>query len=146
MIIFRLLLVLTGIFLLYIIGKPFVNTLQDRFVGGSAEGIVIGFRGKGASKAILMDGDGAYKQKKKARRPVFRYPRSEGSIDSVTVFSTSTSFFTFLNFELGEKVTVVYPKNKVESGHIWSTTLLATDMVLVLFSFFMIYLAFKKSF
>lgn len=144
--IFRILLVAGGLLLLFIIGKPVMNTFINKIAGQSVEGVVIGFRGKGSSKAILESGDGKYKHKKKARRPVVKYTKVPGSLDSLVLFSKSTALFAFLNFEKGDVVEVVFSKNNKGDASIWSLRTMFTDLILVGFCFFMIWLGFKKSF
>jgi len=136
--IFRILLVIGGFILLYIIGKPMVETIQYRFGGEHIEGRVIGFRGKGTSTTVFDENTGKSGKKHRARRPVYRYPAASGSLDSLDGYAKSTIIFPWLNFELNEKVTVVFDKADPSKSHIFSLGIFFTDTLLILLSLYMV--------
>ncbi len=141
-IIFRILLIFGGLILLYITGKPLFEKVKFIITGESVEGRIIGFRGKGNSTAILERNTGRRNGKRTALRPVFRYPVIEGSIDSLDGRSSSGVLFSMANFELNDKVTVVFSKNHPENAYIFSKGIIFTDILLVLLSIFMMRMGF----
>lgn len=142
--IFRVLFVVGGIILLYIVGKPFVEKWQFKFSGEHKEGIVIGFRGRGASKSILTENIGKSNGKSRSRRPVYRFPIAQNSLDSITAFSSSTVLIPWFNYRIGEKVTVVHRKGRPNLSHIFSFGIVITDMLMIFISLLMIYIGFYK--
>ncbi|MFM2392342.1 MAG: hypothetical protein RLZZ546_319 [Bacteroidota bacterium] len=142
--IFRVLLVISGVILLYIIGKPFKEKIAYYISGEKVEGRIIGFRGRGSSHAILEEDSGVRKGKRKARRPVFKYPIHKESLDSIVGFSNTGIMVTFFNFHINEKVTVVKSKTNNEDAYLFSVGILFTDFLLLLLCCFMIYLGIVK--
>ena len=136
--IFRILLVIGGFILIYIIGKPMVETIQYRFAGEHIDGRVIGFRGRGTSTSVFDENTGKSGNKHRSRRPVYRYPAASGSLDSLDGYAKSTIIFPWLNFELNEKVTVVFDKNDPSKSHIFSPGIFFTDTLLLLLSLYMV--------
>lgn len=143
--IFRILLVLGGCLLAYIIGKPALETLQYRFSGQHVEGRIIGFRGRGTSTTIFEENAGKSGRKTRSRRAVYRYPTSEGSLDSLDGYSKSVILLPWLNFELNEKVSVVFPLKEPDNSHIFSIGCMLSDVVLLLLCLFMIKLGVTRS-
>jgi hypothetical protein len=141
---FRILLVAGGLILIYIIGKPVVETIQYRVQGSVVQGKVIGFRGSRTSKTIFEDNTATYRKKHRPRRPVFRYPRSAGSIDSIDGYATTTIMVPWLNFDLGENITVVMSKNDASKAHIYSYGIFFTNVLLLFFCSYMIKLGFTR--
>jgi len=142
--IFRILLVIGGFILIYIIGKPMVETIQYRFAGEHIDGRVIGFRGRGTSTSVFDENTGKSGNKHRSRRPVYRYPAASGSLDSLDGYAKSTIIFPWLNFELNEKVTVVFDKNDPSKSHIFSLGIFFTDTLLLLLSLYMVKLGVTK--
>jgi len=142
--IFRILLVIGGFILIYIIGKPMVETIQYRFGGEHIDGRVIGFRGRGTSTSVFDENTGKSGNKHRSRRPVYRYPAASGSLDSLDGYAKSTIIFPWLNFELNEKVTVVFDKNDPSKSHIFSPGIFFTDTLLLLLSLYMVKLGVTK--
>ncbi len=142
--IFRILLVIGGFILIYIIRKPMVETIQYRFAGEHIDGRVIGFRGRGTSTSVFDENTGKSGNKHRSRRPVYRYPAASGSLDSLDGYAKSTIIFPWLNFELNEKVTVVFDKNDPSKSHIFSLGIFFTDTLLLLLSLYMVKLGVTK--
>jgi Protein of unknown function (DUF3592) len=136
--IFRILLVVGGFILMYIIGKPVVETIQYRAVGEHSEGRIIGFRGRGSSTSVFDENTGKSGSKHRSRRPVYRYPVTEGSLDSLDGYSKSTIIIPWMNFELNEKVTVVFDKSEPSKSHIFSMGIIFTDTLLLLLCLYMV--------
>lgn len=120
---------------MYIVGKPMTETIYNKFSGSVVEGRIIGFRGKGTSTAVLEQN---YGKKYKARRPVYRYPATMGSLDSLDGFSSSGILLPWLNFNLNDKVTVVFPENEPQKSHIYSIGIFFSDLVLLLLCLYMV--------
>ncbi|MBK7634000.1 MAG: DUF3592 domain-containing protein [Saprospiraceae bacterium] len=142
---FRILLIAGGFVLIYIIGKPMVETIQYQLDGNKVKGIVIGFRGSKSSKSIFEDNTTKVGKKYKARRPVYRYPKVAGSLDSLQGYATSTIILPWMNFELHEEVNVVMDKNDPSQSHIFSKGIFFTDCILILLSLYMVKLGIRKS-
>lgn len=136
--IFRIMLVIGGFILMYIIGKPVVETIQYRLMGEHSEGRIIGFRGRGTSTSVFTENTGKSGSKYRSRRPVYRYPVTEGSLDSLDGYSKSTIIIPWMNFELNEKVTVVFDKSEPSNSHIFSIGIVFTDTLLLLLCLYMI--------
>jgi hypothetical protein len=143
--IFRVLLVIGGIVLIYIVGKPTLDNIKYRFTGNIVEGRVIGFRGSRTSTTVFEDNTGRKGKHHRSRRPVYRYPIAIGSLDSLDGFAKSTILIPWFNFEMDEKVTVVMDKIEPSKSHIWSFGILLTDMILLALCAFMIKLGITKN-
>lgn len=137
-------LVIGGFILMYIIGKPVVETIQYRVMGEQTEGRIIGFRGRGTSTSVFNENTGKSGSKNRSRRPVYRYPVTEGSLDSLDGYSKSTIIIPWMNFELNEKINVVFDKNEPSNSHIFSIGIIFTDTLLLLLSLYMIKLGVTK--
>ena len=142
---FRILLIAGRFVMIYIIGKPMVETIQYQLDGNKVKGIVIGFRGSKSSKSIFEDNTTKVGKKYKARRPVYRYPKVAGSLDSLQGYATSTIILPWMNFELHEEVNVVMDKNDPSQSHIFSKGIFFTDCILILLSLYMVKLGIRKS-
>ena len=129
---------------MYIIGKPVVETIQYRVMGEQTEGRIIGFRGRGTSTSVFNENSGKSGSKNRSRRPVYRYPVTEGSLDSLDGYSKSTIIIPWMNFELNEKVNVVFDKNEPSNSFIFSIGIIFTDTFLLLLSLYMIKLGVTK--
>lgn len=141
---FRVLLVLGGIVLIYIIGKPMVETIQYQLTGSSVQGTIIGFRGSKTSTSVFAENTAKKRGKYRARRPVYRYPIKVGSLDSLDGYAKSTIIIPWLNFDLHENVKVVMDKNNPVKSHIFSPGIFFTDFLLLLLCLYMIKLGIKK--
>ena len=122
-----------------------VETIQYQVDGNKVKGIVIGFRGSKSSKSIFEDNTTKVGKKYKARRPVYRYPKVAGSLDSLQGYATSTIILPWMNFELHEEVNVVMDKNDPSQSHIFSKGIFFTDCILILLSLYMVKLGIRKS-
>lgn len=142
---FRILLVISGFILMYIIGKPVLETLQYQISGNNAKGVVVGFRGSKSSKTVFEENTSKYGNKHRARRPVYRYPIASGSLDSLDGFAKSTIIIPWLNFEMHEEVKVVMDKNDPSKSHIFSIGILITDVILLLVCLYMVKLGITRS-
>jgi len=143
--VFRIMLVVGGFILLYIIGNPVAETIQYQLSGKSVYGTVIGFRGSKTSKTVFDENTARYSGKQRSRRPVYRYPIAEGSLDSLDGFAKSTIIIPWMNFELGEKVKVVMDNDDPTKSHIFSMGIFFTDLLLLLLCLFMVKLGFTRS-
>lgn len=142
---FRILLVIGGFVLMYIVGKPVVETIQYKISGNSVTGVVIGFRGSRTSKTVFDENTAKYGKKLRARRPVYRYPITSGSLDSLDGFARSTIIIPWLNFDKHEEVKVVVDKNDPTKSHIFSKGIIMTDIVLLLLCLYMVKLGIPRS-
>ena len=141
---FRIMLVIGGVILVIIIGQPLLEKIKFKTTGLEVQGRIIGFRGSKSSKTIFEENTAKKIKGKRSRRPVFRYPTAPASLDSIDGFSQSVILLPWMNYELNDKVLVVLDKNDPEKAHIFGFGLILTDIVLVLFSFFVIGLGLYK--
>lgn len=144
MMLFRILLVVGGLILLYIIGKPLVTNIQNKISGVSVQGVIVGFRGRGTSHTVFDDNTSKRPKKWISRRPVFKYPAVQGSLDSLTGFESSSILLPWLNFDKGDHVDVVFGEGNPSQAQIFSWGIFFSDIVMILFCFFMIWLGIPK--
>ncbi len=135
---FRILLLGMGIFTCYFFGGAAAKTVWFRVAGTTVEGRVEGFLAGRNSPSVQKEGTGVRKGKTRARRPVFKYPLAEGSSDSLTARSSTAVMFSFSQYELGEKVPVVFSPGKPEDAHIFGFQLIAMNFLVLLLGIFML--------
>ena len=136
--IFRIMLVMGGMILVFITGRPLMDKFSYKFSGVEVQGRIIGFRGSKSSKTIFEENTAKKTKGRRSRRPVFRYPIAPNSLDSLDGFSQSVILLPWMNYELNDKVEVVMDKDDPEKALIFGFGLILTDILLVLFSFFMV--------
>ena len=141
---FRILLITGGFILLYIIGNPLLEKIRYKWSGQTVEGRVIGFRGSKSSKTVFEKNTARKHKGRRSRRPVFRYPVAPASLDSLDGFSGSAILIPWFNYEINDKVEVVMHKDDPEKAHIFGIGLIFTDLLLLAFCVFMIFLGFYK--
>jgi hypothetical protein len=105
---FRILLIGLGLFLTYTFGKDALLPMYYRVTGTVVEGRISGFLAGRGSQSVQRGSDGVRNGKRRARRPAFVYPTAPGGRDSLEGRASTGAFFTFSNYELNERVTVVY--------------------------------------
>jgi hypothetical protein len=131
-----------GAWLTYMFGSMLTKTILYRMNETTVEGRVIGFtRLKGTS--VLAEGVNTKGGKRRAHLPVFRYAGPTG--DSLTRKSPVAVFFSFTQFDLNERVKVVYAAQRPEDAYIFDFQLIVVGFVLLLFSLFMMSLGWRRS-
>ena len=138
--IFRIALFGLGLFVCYSFGNSFIKPLMYRFSGEKVEGKIVGFLAGRYGPSVQQKSTGVRNGKRISRRPVFRYPITLGSKDSVTSRSDVAPFFSFTQYELGETVTVVFPKNDPQNGYIYGFQLILMDLLVLCLGIFMLYI------
>ena len=138
--IFRILLFGLGLFVCYSFGGNIVKTISYRMTGETVDGQIIGFLAGRYNPSVQDKPTGVRNGKRKARRPVFRYPKTLGSTDSVTSKSDAGVFFNFMQYELGESVTVVFSKSNPENGYIFGFQVLLMNFLVLCLGLFMLYI------
>lgn len=136
--IFRILLFGLGIFLTYTFGRDTLEPLWHRMTGTAVEGRISGFLAGRNSPSVQREPDGVRKGKRRARRPVFVYPTAPDSRDSLEARSSTSAFFTFSNYGLHERVTVVFAKNSPENAHIFGWQLIGGAFLCTLLGLYMV--------
>lgn len=136
--IFRILLFGLGLFTVYTFGFSGAKTIWYRATGTVVEGRVSGFLAGRNSPSVQQESTGVRKGKRRARRPVFRYPVAAASADSLTGRSHVAALFTFSQFEINESVTVVFNPGDPQDCYLYNWQLLLMDLLLVLFGLYMI--------
>lgn len=133
---FRLALFGLGLFLGYVFGGSALKTIWYRASAEQAEGRVIGFVA-GRGRSIQTESTGVRKGKRRARRPAFTFLPA-GATDSLTVKSNTGALLTFTQYELHEKVKVVYRKDKPEDAYIFGVQIIITQLLCLLLALYMI--------
>lgn len=133
---FRAALVGLGLFLGYIFGGAAFKTIWYRIGGSNTEGRVIGFVA-GRGRSIQEKSTGVRKGKTRARRPAFRFA-APGSSDSLTVKSGTGALFTFSQYELNERVPVVFSRDNPEDAYIFGFQIIIAQLLCLLFALYMI--------
>jgi Protein of unknown function (DUF3592) len=136
---FRILLFGLGIFTLYFFGGNIVKVFSYRMTGEVVEGRIVGFAAGRTGNTMVEDGSGRRNGKTKARRPFFRYPTAAGSTDSLTERS-DVSASTLSNYEIGEKVTVVFSKDKPQDSYIFGTQVILFNLLVICLGLFMLWM------
>ena len=136
---FRILLFGMGVFTLYFFGGNLVKMFTYRLTGEVVEGRVVGFAAARNGNTIQEDGSGMRKGKRKARRPFFRYAPVVGSTDSLTQRS-GVSASTIFNYEIDEKVTVVFAKDKPQDSYIFGIQVILLNLLVICLGLFMLWM------
>jgi hypothetical protein len=134
--IFRILLLGLGIFVAYSFGQDMVSPLRYKFTGTQTEGRVSGFLAGRNSPSVQREPDGVRKGKRRARRPVFTFATPAG--DSVEVRSSTGALFTFSNYALNERVTVVHENGNPQNAYIFGFQPVLTAFLCLLLGLYMI--------
>lgn len=138
--IFRILLTGLAIFIFYSFGIGLGKTVWYRMNGTVVEGRVSGFLAGRNSPSVQMEPTGVRNGKLKARRPVYTYPVAENATDSLTSRSGIGTLFTFSQFSLNERVTVVFDPDNPGDSYIFSGGLLLSSLLLILFGLYVLYM------
>jgi hypothetical protein len=136
---FRILLFGLGVVTLYYFGGNLVKMFTYRLTGEVVEGRIVGFASGRNGETIQEGGTGRRNGKTKARRPFFRYAPVVGSTDSLTE-RNDLSASTIANYEIGEKVTVVFSKDKPQDSYLFGTQVIFFHLLLVGFGLFMLWM------
>jgi hypothetical protein len=136
--IFRILLVGLGLFLTYTFGKEALQPFEQRATGVCVQGRISGFLAGRNAPSVQREPDGVRKGKRRARRPVYVYPTAPGSRDSLEARSSTSATILFGNYDLNDRVTVVFDRENPANAHIWGFQVIAIAFVLVLFGLYMI--------
>lgn len=136
---FRIALLLLGLAIVYWFGGDAAQAVSHRVTGTTVEGQIVGFlAGRGTS--IQPESTGVRKGKRRARRPVFRYPVAAGSTDSLTAKSSTGAMFTFSQYELGEPVTVVFSPSNPQNARIFGFQTIFVSLLVALLGLYMIFI------
>lgn len=133
---FRIAFVALGLYLSYVFGGSAAKSIWYRVSGAYTEGRVIGFVA-GRGRSIQMEGTGVRKGKTRARRPAFRFVAA-GQPDSITVRSNVGVLLSFSQYELNERVTVVYNKNQPDDAYLFGFQIIMTQLLCLLLALFML--------
>jgi hypothetical protein len=135
---FRLALLLLGAWLTYHFSQDVLKPMQYKMTGEQVTGRIEGFVAGRGNGSMQPESSGVRKGKRKARRPVFRYPINAS--DSLSARNGSGVMSRLFQYELDEKVQVVFPKNSPHDGYIFSFKTIFVSFLLMLFGVFMMYL------
>ncbi len=136
--IFRLLFLGLGLFVVYHFGRDTVAPIWHRMTGVHVEGRISGFLAGRNSPSVQREPDGVRKGKRRARRPVFMYPVGTGAPDSLEGRSSTGAFMVLGNYRLNDRVTVVFDKAKPTSAYIFGGSLIFGAFLCTLLGLYMI--------
>lgn len=135
---FRIALLGLGLFSTYTFGRGTFEPIWYRVAGTRVKGRISGFLAGRNSPSVQREPDGIRKAKRRTRRPVFVYPIAPAALDSLEGRSSGSTFFTFSNYDLNERVTVVFAQNNPSNAHIWGWQLIGTSFLVTLLGLYMI--------
>lgn len=141
---FKIALFCLGGFLTYTFGRNAFEPWWFNINGTRVEGRIAGFMLVRNGTSVLQEADGVRKGKRRARRPVFRYPSAPGRSDSLEARSSTTATLLFGNYRLHEKVPVVFSKDDPANAHILGVQLTGTAFLCMLLGIFMMWMGIKR--
>ena len=118
------------------------KTILYRIGGETVEGRISGYAVGRNTPSIWRDGDGVSSRKRKAFRPVFRYPIAAVSNDSLESYSTASVMLSFTQYELHERVPIVFAEGKPEDAYLFGFQIIIMHFLLLLLGLLMLYIAF----
>ncbi len=136
--IFRLLFIGLALFVFYTFGVSAAKTIWYRATGTVVEGRVCGFLAGRNTPSVQQESTGVRKGKRKARRPVYRYPVAASSSDSLTGRSNVSTLFTFSQFNMDESVTVVFDPDNPQDSYIFNWQLILMSLLVILLGVYML--------
>ncbi|MCA1977611.1 MAG: hypothetical protein LDL19_00085 [Thiobacillus sp.] len=96
-----------------------------RMTGTVVEGEVTGFLAGRYHPSVQPENTAMRNGKRIARRPVYRYPTELGAPLTLEGRAKSAFTFSFAPYELGEKVTVVFPQGHPKDAYLFELGTLA---------------------
>lgn len=129
-----------GVWLLIMGWQTAAYPLYYRMVGTTVEGEVIGFLAGRYSPSIQPENTAIRNGHRIARRPAYQYPASVGGSPTLIGKANGAFTFSFYPFELGEKVTVVFPTAHPERPYLLAMSTLTGGLLFMGFGAFCVYL------
>lgn len=111
-----------------------------RVLGTVVEGEVIGFLAGRYSSSIQPENTAIRDGRRIARRPAYQYPASVGGSPTLTGKAKGAFTFSFYPFELGEKVTVVFPSTDPEQSYLFATSTITGGLLFIGFGLLCLYM------
>lgn len=137
---FRIALLGLGIWLLIMGWQTTYNPIYYRLTGTAVEGEVIGFLAGKYSPSIQPENTAIRDGRRIARRPAYQYAATPGG-DPKLIGKAKVAFsFSFYPYELGEKVTVVFPTAYPEQSYLFAKSVIAGGILLMGFGLFCVYI------
>jgi len=99
--------------------------LTYRVTGTVVEGEVVGFLAGRYGRSVQPENTAIRDGRRIARPPVYRYPAVPGGPNTLEGKAKSAFTFSFVPYELGEKVTVVFAKGRPEQPYMFEAGTLA---------------------
>jgi hypothetical protein len=135
---FRTAMFFLGLWLTYYFGTDTLKPIVYRMSGECVTGRIEGFLAGKYNPSVQPESTGIRNGNNKARRPVFRYPIAPKATDSLSGRQGSGILFPLLQYNLHEKVTVVFPKNNPKDAYIFNFMTILVSFLLTLFSLYMV--------
>lgn len=110
-----------------------------RLTGTVVEGEVIGFLAGRYVRSVQPGNTALRNGRRIARPPVFRYPGVPRGVASYEGRAPTAFTFSFVPYELGEKVTVVFPAGQPQRAYLFEAGALAGGLLFFCFGLFCSY-------
>jgi hypothetical protein len=111
-----------------------------RFTGTVVEGVVTGFLAGRVRPSVQPENTGVRKGRRFARPPVFLYPSKPGGSAHLEGRARSAFTFSFVPYELGEKVTVVFPSGHPQQAYLFAAGTVAGGTLIFGFGLLCLYI------
>lgn len=138
--IFRSAILVLGLWLFIMGWQTTYNPIYYRLTGTVVEGEVIGFLAGRHSPSIQPENTGVRNGRRIARHPAYQYPATAGGSPDLIGKARVAFMFSFYPYELGEKVTVVFPTAHPEQPSLFATSVIVGGILFMGFGLLCIYI------
>ncbi|MFZ4542988.1 MAG: hypothetical protein ACOYOA_02990 [Saprospiraceae bacterium] len=139
--ILRIVFLLFGLVFAYLCGVDTVKPIWYRMSGEMVEGRVKAFVSGKYMTVEQEQNRSARKRKPKIKRPVYRYPIAEGSRDSLSASNGNGVLFFVFQYDLNDKVNVVFPSSNPADAYIFSFMNILASLLFTIFSLYLVWFA-----
>jgi len=136
----RLALLGLGIWMLVMGWQTAYHPIYYRIVGTVVEGEVMGFLAGRYSPSIQPENTAVRNGHRIARRPAYKYPATVGATPNLMGKANGAFTFSFYPYELGEKVTVVFPTGQPEQSYLFAASTIGGGLLFMGFGLWCFYL------
>ncbi|MFM2318412.1 MAG: hypothetical protein RLZZ215_1033 [Pseudomonadota bacterium] len=137
---FRIALLGLGVWLLIMGWQTAYYPIYYRLMGTVVEGEVIGFLAGRYSPSIQPENIAIRNGHRIARRPAYKYPATVGGSPTLIGKANGAFTFSFYPFELGEKVTVVFPAAHSEQSYLFAASTIMGGLLFMGFGLLCVYI------
>lgn len=129
-----------GVWLLIMGWQTASYPVYYRLTGTVVEGEVIGFLAGRFSPSIQPENTAIRNGHRIARRPAYKYPASPSGAPELTGKANGAFTFSFNPYELGEKVTVVFPADRPEQSYLFAASTITGGLLFMGFGLLCVYI------